>query len=317
MLTFSETSIRHQRRSEAGETMAYRTVCISNAAKLSVKNSQLIIEGENSGSVPIEDLSVLLIESQMVSCNSYLLSELAVQGVCVMFCDRKHTPCGVLTGYHQHSRQPKMLYAQLDARQPLKKQLWKRIVIEKIANQAEVLRLCGLKGWEEIALMCRKVQSGDSTNAEAAAASSYFRYLFGEFFTRRSDTATNARLNYGYSILRGVICRDLSVYGLEPCLGIHHDSKLNAFNLADDIIEPFRPVIDLCVTSMDNAADFCAEDKRALISTLNLNVLEDNQRHPVFYAITKTVQSFQKSLLSGEDCLILPRIILPELHEYE
>ncbi len=297
--------------------MAYRTVCIENAAKLSLKNSQLMIEWERSGSVPIEDLSVLLIESGRVTCSSSLLSELAQQGVAVMFCDKKHTPCAVLTGYHSHSRQVKMLYSQLETKLPLKKQLWKSVVSAKILNQATTLELCGIAGAQQLKTIAKRVMSGDSTNTEAVAASRYFKMLFGEFFTRRADNTINARLNYGYSIIRSVICRELILYGLEPCLGIHHDNQLNAYNLADDIIEPFRPVVDLCVASMDATHEMTTQDKRDLVAILNLNMLVGTERHPLFYAVTKVVQSLQKSFLQQEDCLIMPAVLSPKIHEYE
>ena len=149
----------------------------------------------------------------------------------------------------------KLLMAQCEMGKPLQKQLWQQIVIRKIQNQAQCLRLMGKPEWETLQQMVGKVLSNDSDNREAVATALYFPALFGDGFFRGADDLWNVALNYGYTILRGGIARNLVVHGLEPCIGLHHRSVLNNFNLADDLIEPFRPIVDLYMAQNFSATD--------------------------------------------------------------
>ncbi|MBR2504023.1 MAG: type II CRISPR-associated endonuclease Cas1 [Oscillospiraceae bacterium] len=299
--------------------MAYRNIFISSPAKLSLKNEQLIVKTQEEYSFPLEDVSTILIENAQVTVTGAFLSRCAQGGVLVYLCDNKHLPCGVLTGYHNHSRQHKMLQAQIDLRQTVKKHLWQKIVTRKIENQAQVLSILNLDGCNEILSLSKKVKLDDVDNIEAVAASQYFRYMFGEGFSRGQENIINARLNYGYAIVRGLVCRSLVVYGLEPSLGVHHDNQLNAFNLADDIMEVYRPVVDLCVYQMeDNGSDVLSvKDKQILFNLINCDVVVKKQKHPLSYGIEKTVQSLQSALLSGKNTLEMCEIVPLQQHEYE
>ena len=166
--------------------------------------------------------------------------------------------------------------------------------------------------------MAQSVRSGDSGNIEAAAAARYFPALFGANFTRGGQNGTNSALNYGYAILRGCMARYLAVYGFMPSLGLHHKSELNSFNLADDLMEPFRPVVDLLVCSAVNPEDdLCPDVKRLLFNCLNLDILSGKQKHSVTYAMERTVQSLQRSLADGENALLLPGLLPLNQHRYE
>lgn len=189
--------------------MAYRCVIVSNPAHISTRSEQLVVETDERHTVPIEDISALMLESRRATLSAAALSALAQNGTAVFVCDEKHLPCGVLLPYAQHSRQLAAARAQLSLTLPAKKRFWQQLVTAKIDNQAECLALCGKT--QEAAFLhsrARAVTSGDKDNLEAAAAAYYFPALFGTGFTRSADDGRNAALNYGYAILRG-LCRPL------------------------------------------------------------------------------------------------------------
>ncbi len=300
--------------------MPYRNIFISSPSKLSVKNNQLMVTKDEIYSFPLEDISTIMLESRQINLSSAVLSRFAKEGILVYLCDEKHLPCGVVTDYNGHSRKLKILQSQIDLKLSLRKRLWQDIVTSKIANQANVLKLLNLDGYAEILSISKKVKLNDEDNMEAVAASKYFKFLFGNGFFRDDDNITNARLNYGYAIVRGIVCRCLVSYGFEPSLGIHHKSQLNSFNLADDIMEIFRPVVDLCVYEMetDNRSDtLFPKDKQILYNLLNCDVIFNRQKHPLSYAVEKTVQTLQASYLENKNKLITCEIIPLKLHEYE
>ena len=219
----------------------------------------------------------------------------------------------------QHSRQAAVIEKQLAAGEPLKQRMWQAIVKAKITNQALCLKYCGNEhDCQTLKAMAERVRSGDVGNVEAAAARFYFPVLFGEGFTRGNDCIYNAALNYGYAIIRGSIARSLAVHGLLPVFGIHHESSMNAFNLADDLIEPFRPLIDLLVFSSFRPEDELGPDKkRLLFGALNLDILSDSQHHSTAYAIDRLVQSLLRSLDEKQPRLLLPELLALEQHRYE
>lgn len=296
--------------------MAYRHIMITNSINLRAANNMLIID--NIHSVPIEDIDSILIENHKANISAYLMGKLADDGVCVFFCDAKHMPNAVLTPLNCHSRKTKILRAQINIKTPVLKKLWKEIIKAKIENSAKVLEILGIES--NLLDISKKVLSGDSTNMEAVAAAKYFKELFGGEFTRRSDTCINACLNYGYAILRGLIARTLVVYGFEPSIGIFHHSELNSFNLADDIIEVYRPVVDLYVAmNLENLEGELTPDiKQGLYNVLNLNVFSDGEKHTVSYAIERTIKSLSSIFIKSADTkLKLCKIMNLEIHEYE
>lgn len=299
--------------------MEYRNIFLTNPARLSVQREQLVIEQAEKFTVPLEDISALLIESKQVTLTAHTAASLAQHGVTVFFCDEKHLPCCQLLPVDQYCRQRKLLMAQYQMPKPLKKQLWQRIVVQKIRNQAECLRLCERDGWQELRQMAENVLSDDSDNREAVAAALYFPTLFGENFSRGSDDPRNAALNYGYAILRGGIARNLVMHGLEPCLGLHHRSELNNFNLADDLIEPFRPVVDLYVAQNVGEEDevLMPGQKAELFNLTNLLVRQAGRKYRVMLAIGRACASLANSVTEQSLLLELPELLPLEWHRYE
>jgi CRISPR-associated protein Cas1 len=189
--------------------MEYRNIFIANPAKLSVQMEQLVIEQAEKYTVPIEDLSAVLIESQQVQLTANTIESLAEKGVTVYFCDKKHLPACQILPVNQYCRQRKQLLKQCELSKPLQKQIWQSIVIQKIRNQAKCLTLSHKDGSAMLQTMAADVLSNDSDNREAVAAATYFPLLFGAEFSRGSDDIRNAALNYGYAIIRGCIARIL------------------------------------------------------------------------------------------------------------
>ena len=299
--------------------MAFRSIMIESPAQLSLRDEQLVIRTEREHTVPLEDISALLLENRRSTITTAALARLGQCGCAVFLCDEKHLPCAVLTPFQQHSRALAVLRSPLEASEPLRKRLWQSVVKAKIGNQALCLRLAG-KEAEAQALfsLADRVRSGDSENAEATAAQLYFPALFGGDFTRGEENGRNAALNYGYAILRGCTARTLSVYGFLPSLGIHHRSTLNAFNLADDLMEPFRPLADLLVFSSFGPEDeLTPERKRTLFNCLNLDILSGGQRHSVSYAIDREVQSLRRAFDEKQAELTLPILTELKQHGYE
>lgn len=299
--------------------MAFRNIIIENPARISVKNRQLIIYTDAPHAVALEDISALLLENRQTTVTAAALSMLGECGCCVFVCDEKHMPNAVLTPFMQHSRQTAVLEQQLNMGEPQRKRMWQAIVKAKIRNQALCLRCSGMeKECSHMLAMAERVRSGDTENMEATAARYYFPVLFGEGFTRARDCGYNAALNYGYAILRGCIARSLSVYGFLPAFGLHHDSSQNAFNLADDLIEAFRPVVDLLVVSIMQPEDELTQDKkRLLFNCLNLDILSGEQHHSVSYAIERLVQSLSRAVSEKTAQLMLPELLDLEQHRYE
>ena len=301
--------------------MSYRSIVISSAVRLSVKNRQLLIEGEASGTVPIEDIRTLMIESRASSISTYALSALSEEGVCVYICDEKHLPSAVLQPIGRYSRQRKQILTQLSLSKPALKRMWQDIVMAKISNQAMCLALCGVGSeyTKQVGHLVVKVQSGDPTNVEGQAAALYFPYLFGQGFTRNDENGINAALNYGYAIVRGYIARMLANYGFEPCIGIHHHSELNPYNLVDDLIEPFRPLVDLYVFHHLIDEELNSANKRELCNILNYEMVSGGEHHSMAYAIERLVHSLERCFQDDahEEKLLLPVIEALKRHEYE
>ena len=299
--------------------MEYRNIFLANPARLSVQQEQLIIEQAEKIAIPLEDISSVLIESPQVTLTAYAAAAMANHGITVFMCDEKHLPSGQILPINQYCRQRKMLMAQYEMGKPLQKQLWQQIVSQKIWNQSECLRLTKKPDWEDLRQMAGKVLSNDSDNREAVAAACYFPALFGIGFSRGSDDPRNAALNYGYAILRGAIARNLVVHGLEPCIGLHHRSELNNFNLADDLIEPFRPIVELYVLQNFSEYDnvLSPRQKAGLFNLTNYLVKQAGRRYRVMLSIDRVCTALTNSIIEQKNLLELPELIPLELHRYE
>ena len=296
--------------------MGYRSVFIENNCNLSIKNSNLVIKNNEETSIPLEDINIVIIDNRMCNLTTYLLDEFSKNNIVLYVCNEKHLPTTILLNANSYCRQLKRLKEQIGISKPLKKQLWQEIIIQKIRNQAMCLKELKIINYEVLENLSLRVLSGDSTNVEAVAAATYFKLLYGSHFTRTSDSIINAALNYGYAIVRGMIARSLVSYGFETSLGLFHHNELNNFNLADDIIECFRPVVDLYITTIipDNAYELTSNIKKQILNVTNQLVLVDGKKYNIQTAIEYVIMSLSKSYRSGENCLVLPELI--PLKEY-
>lgn len=298
--------------------MGYRVLFLANPIKLSVKNEQLLIDNGEITKIPLEDIECVAADSQQINVSTYLLMKFSEYAITFYVTDKCHHPCGVFLPVSRHSRHMSVLNEQINMSLPTKKRLWKQIVIQKIENQATVLKLCNIEGWQEIDSIKLKVHSGDTSNMEAVAASKYFKLLFGKTFSRSQENAINACLNYGYAVLRSTIEKYLIVYGYEPSIGFFHKSTLNNFNLADDIIEAYRPLVDLFVryNALDDE-ELSTSRKAQLVNLLNADTIIDGKLFACAKAIDNTVQSLTSFISGKRNDLLLPQIIDLEQHKYE
>ena len=285
--------------------MAWRVIGISNPAQLSLKDHQLVIKQDEAVNLPIEDIDALIIDGYGVTLTANLTTELATSGTTVVICDEKHLPASVLLPYSQHSRQAKVSRQQLAIGQALKKQLWRAIVTQKILNQAKVLEIFDYNA-EPLEKLAGEVRSGDSDNRESIAARLYFSELLDDA-TRRKPTWYNAALNYGYAMVRSHIARHIAARGLIASQGIFHRSGLNSFNLADDLIEPYRAAVDQYIITHvaplhigDPDTSLTKEDRQRIVDILNFSVIIQGKKHTVKNAVELTVESFVQAIEADE-----------------
>ena len=299
--------------------MAWRSVMISRPAKLRREHYSLAIEQEETAFVPFEDIAVIVLNHREITLTHPVLSACAEYGIGLYATGSNHQPAGVFLPFLSHSRTTRMMRKQLDIARPLTKQVWATVVRRKIANQSACLRLCGKDGWDRLDSYVRRVRSGDSENLEGQAAAFYFAQLFGQGFRRAEDCWTNAALDYGYAVLRGAIARALVAHGLHPTIGLFHASEQNAFNLADDLIEPFRPLVDLHVAKRPatTEGDLLPADKAALVALLNVDVGMPQGRMSALSAIEYATESLVRVFEEGGNELDLPVLIGLEPHRLE
>ncbi len=300
--------------------MSWRSVMITQPTKLSVQNRQLKITQDEEWSIPMEDISSIILETPQISISSKVMSIIADNKIVMYSCDDKHLPNGIFIPFASHSRELKTLKNQLDCSESFKKRCWQKIVVRKILNQAEVLRLCNKKLMSEhLENIVNKVNSGDTSNREAIAAKGYFSSLFGNTFNRNYENVYNAALNYGYSIIRGAIARTVVSYGYLPSFGIHHKSELNNYNLVDDFIEPFRPIVDLWVRNNINSETIFNKNIRAeLLNLLNVDVKIQGKLQSVNNAINVMISSYTTAINQNDyKKLELPELLPIQIHSYE
>lgn len=300
--------------------MTWRSVVISRPAKLKREHYSLAIEQEQTACVPFEDIAVIVLNHREITLTHPVLSACGEYGISLFATGDTHHPSGVFLPFLPHSRATRWLRLQLDLPRPVAKQSWATIVRRKIANQAICLRMAGREGAERLDSYARRVRSGDSENMEGQAAAFYFNQLFGRDFHRGQARFTNAALDYGYAVLRGTIARGLVAHGLMPSLGLFHASEQNAFNLADDVIEPFRPLVDLFVHGMTipDEDELRPQDKVALVGLLNVDMGMPRGKMSVLSAIEQMIESLAR-VYDGEDesSLELPVLIGLEQHQLE
>ena len=297
--------------------MIKQTLYFGNPAYLSLKDRQLVIrlpDKDQSITRPIEDIGVVIIDNKQITLTSGLIEALLANNCALITCDSSHLPVGLMLPLCGNTTQSERFRHQLSASLPLKKQLWQQTISQKIANQAQVLKECFGVEVGNMLSWSKNVKSGDSDNLEARAAAYYWRNMFDDedvFIRDREGEPPNNLLNYGYAILRAIVARGLVSSGLLPTLGIHHHNRYNAYCLADDIMEPYRPYVDELVVNIrkefDNTDFLDKEIKKRLLSIPTIEVKINNHRRPLMVAVTESTASLYKCF-SGE----LRKIAYPE-----
>jgi CRISPR-associated protein Cas1 len=300
--------------------MIKRTLYFGNTAKLSLKDKQLSIDmqDENGNQInktaAVEDIGIVIIDSPQITITSGLIQALQENNVALITCDYRHMPQSLLLPIEGNSIQQERYDAQLAASEPLKKQLWAQTVSQKIRNQAAILDSFLIKS-DYLIPLHRNVKSGDSDNNEATAAVYYWQKIFSHvdgFIRHREGPPPNNYLNYGYSILRGTMARSIVAAGLLPTLGIFHRNRYNAYCLADDLMEPYRPYVDEIVYRMVNelglVKDLEKEHKAVLLKIPALDVVIDGEKSPLMLATQRTAVSLVKCFMGEQRKLVYPEI---------
>ncbi len=281
--------------------MIKKTLYLSNPVHVSLRNEQLVLdypkeEEKEQRTVPLEDIGLVVFESGQITFTQGIVSALIAHNTAVLWCDQRHMPTGLMVNMEGNSKFTEALRTQLSASEPLKKQLWKQTIQQKIRNQASVLELMGHDG-EALRRMAEKVGSGDPENMEGRAASRYWDILLSPYgVTRgREEGMPNAFFNYAYSILRAVTARSLVASGFLPAMGIHHSNKYNSFCLADDIMEPYRPIADWWALQWINKIErgclpsaLRTADKKHLLEITMLDVVVDGKKSPLMNGMQRT-----------------------------
>ncbi len=294
--------------------MIKQALFFSSPVMLSLRNGQLVISMKDvpdKVTRPIEDIGCVVLENQIISVTLPLLGELVRNNVAVILCDSKQMPLAMLQPLEANATQAESLKSQIAVSEPMKKQAWKQLIEAKIRNQAAVLDMCGKDG-RVLRPYYQNVKSGDSDNREGLAAKAYWSCLFGPGFKRdREGSPPNALLNYGYAVLRAMVARALMGSGLLPNIGIFHRSRYNAFPLADDVMEPYRPFVDSIVYGLHakGQSELSKETKLALMRVLNSDVSIGKVSRPLQIALSTTTASLVKYYAGGVKKLSLPGFI--------
>lgn len=283
--------------------MSWRTVVISNSAKLDYQMGYMVVRREDTVKIHISEIEVLMIESTAVSLTAALLSELTKNKVKVIFCDEKRNPSSELISYYGSHDTSAKIRKQMQWDDELKKTMWTEIVSEKIRKQAELLAENGFSESEMLTSYVGEMKFGDETNREGHAAKVYFNALFGKKFTRTADISINAALNYGYGIILSFFNREIVFNGYITEIGLFHDNMFNQFNLGSDLMEPFRPIVDRLVLKM-NPQKFEHDEKMQVLEILQQEVTIDDRKEFVSNAIKIYVRSVFDALNDNDIALI-------------
>ena len=284
-------------------SMSWRTIVITKRAKLDLQLGFMVVRGEHTTKVALNEIAVVLIESTAVSLTTSLLAELTKRKVKVIFCDEKRNPSSELVSYYGSHDTSNKIRKQIAWRQNTKEAVWTEIVSEKIRKQKELLELLGKEEAELLSSYLQQIAWNDETNREGHAAKVYFNALFGLDFTRTEDNLINAALNYGYSIILSSFTREIVANGYITQLGLFHDNMFNQFNLASDLMEPFRPLVDKCVLGM-KLEQFEHEEKMWLVDILNQEVQIDGKIQYVSNAIKIYCKSVFDALNEDDSALV-------------
>jgi CRISPR-associated protein Cas1 len=292
--------------------MLKKSILLENKASLTTKNNQLVIKTElKESSIPIEDIGYIVLDNPEIYLSIPALNLLIENNSAVIICNNNHLPNGMFLNLNSHHIQQEIFKHQINATVPLKKQLWQQTIIEKITNQGILLEKITSKK-NNFEFLASKVLSGDTSNMEGVAAGFYWKVFFEQKFKReRFGDYPNNFLNYGYAILRAATARALSGSGLLNTLGIHHKSKYNAFALADDIMEPYRPIVDEKVFELMQKYDeqeLNTQLKAELLQILTRTVYFKDEKSPLMVALQKTASSLQQCITGERKKIKYPKL---------
>lgn len=294
--------------------MIKQTLMFTSPVTLSLKYEQLVITSKESGDTltrPVEDIGFVIIDNPMVSVTVPVLNELTKNNVAVIMCDKRQMPCSMLMPLEGNTTLQESYKYQLEASAPLKKQMWKQLIEAKIKNQASLLNRVGKSG-DVLKPFYMNVKSGDTDNREGAAARLYWAALFENGFKRERDgDYPNLYLNYGYAILRTAVARALIGSGLYPAFGIFHRNRYNAFPLADDVMEPYRPFVDEIVHSLycnEETVELDKQTKGRILRVLFADVKVGKLTRPLEVALSITTSSMVKMFKGETSKLSLPSV---------
>ena len=285
---------------------AFKSILIITQAKLSLEYNHLVIkQKEKEAKFFLKDINFIILESLQASLSSSLLNALAENKIILLTCDEMHNINGIFSPFLGHFISAKVAREQVAVSSQRKAILWQKIIKNKISNQAYVLKLFNhMQEYKELINLCKKVSLNDAKNVESTAASLYFKTLFGKNFYRNEICFVNSALNYGYAIIRSNIIRAVCISGLLPWQGIKHNNIYNSFNLCDDLIEVFRPLVDICVFNLKDTKEsefLDKESKQKLIQILQEELILENKSYPLNRAINFYVQNFKNALLENQE----------------
>ncbi len=310
--------------------MIKKTLSFDNPTYLSLKDRQMVVKipqveknetlpeifkEEFTKTIPVEDIGIVILNNKQITITHGLLEALLANNCAVITCDSSQMPVGLLLPLQVHTVQNERFRAQIDASLPLKKQLWQQTIQAKISNQAAILQQCRNFHAKNMLAWASDVRSGDVENMEARAAAFYWKTLFptiSDFTRGRDGVPPNNLLNYGYAILRAIVARSLVGSGLLPTLGIHHHNRYNAYCLADDIMEPYRPFVDrIVIEIVDSGTSFDVLTKELKVKMLKIPVLDvfiDGRRNPLMIAVSHTTASLAKCFLGDIRKIAYPKL---------
>lgn len=288
--------------------MAWKGLHLSRPARLNTKDGQIVVaQDDGEVRVPLEDVAYVILDAPHATLTSTLLSACMEAGIVIISVDQRHVPNGITLPFHSHHRQAGVAAMQVSLGEPFKKRCWQRIVAAKIENQAAHLDSRGRDG-EGVRAMAKLVGSGDPSNVEARAARDYWRALFADFTRDDPSDLRNKLMNYGYAVARACAARALTACGLLPAFGLHHANAANAFNLADDIVEPFRPFVDAiaALRAKDRAKteDLILEDRRAMAGVLLSDARLGRETMSLLAAAEKAAESLVQAMEGGSAALL-------------
>ena len=303
--------------------MIKKTLYFGNPAYLSCQNDQLVITVPHAkgidkilgNTIPVEDIAIVILDHQQITITQHLITKLLNNNVAFVNCDEKHLPTGMMLNLSGHSLQQARFRAQLKASVPLKKQLWQQTIKAKITNQAALLQKSGIS-IQNMMQWASDVKSGDGEYHEARAAAYFWGNIFPihlNFKREREGQQPNGLLNYGYAILRATVARGLVASGLLPTLGIFHRNQYNAYCLADDIMEPYRPFVDEMVLAMVKSGEAFDElntnHKKQLLSIPTIDINIDGKRSPLMVGLQRTTSSLVDCFEGTERKVLYPEFV--------